>query len=107
MNDVKEFPSQELWAKSQELWARSQETWRHRKFFKTPCLTRDVQEKLNTETLDVPGVEVVETTEGKAFAGPFYSDQIELLRETLRGMPRREKHVVVNAGTGAWIHRKP
>lgn len=78
-----------------------------KRFLKTDAKCFAVQETLTTEALDVPGVEVVTETTGKAFAGPFYPDQIDLLRDTLRSMPRRERHQVLANETAAWIHRKP
>lgn len=63
--------------------------------------------ELTTELLDVPGVEVVVETKGKPFCGPFYPDQLDLLRETLRGMPKREKHQVLAGEASLWIYRKP
>jgi hypothetical protein len=80
-----------------------------RKLRKGPCFTPLVQktEVLTTKTLDVAGVEVVEDApNGKPFAGPFYADQFELLRETLRPMPRRNQYVVLATHAGAWIYRK-
>lgn len=61
---------------------------------------------LTTEELNVPPVEVVGAPKGKAYAGPYYLDQMELLRDTLRGMPNRERYVVTETTTGFWIHRK-
>lgn len=61
---------------------------------------------LTTETLAVPGVEVVGAPKGKAYAGPYYRDQLEMLRDMLRGMRQRERFVVVEATTAFWIHRK-
>lgn len=66
-----------------------------------------MQDELTTAALDVPGVEVIREKTGKAFAGPFYPDQLELLRATLRDMPRREKFAVVANAESFWIHRKP
>lgn len=63
-------------------------------------------EPLTTESLNVPAVEVVGAPKGKAFAGPFYHDQLELMRDTLRGMPKRERYVVTETTLGFWIHRK-
>ncbi len=78
-----------------------------KRFLKTGCSSFAVQETLTTEQLDVPGVEVVTKTKGRAFAGPFYPDQIDLLRDTLRGMPKREKHQVLAEAATLWIYRKP
>lgn len=61
---------------------------------------------LTTADLAVPGIEVVGSPKGKAFAGPYYTDQLEMLRETLRGMPKRERYVVTETTTGFWIYRK-
>lgn len=63
--------------------------------------------QFSTAELAVPGVEVVnEKPDGRAFAGPFYDDQLSLLRETLRGMPKREQYVVFAANGSHWIYRK-
>lgn len=59
-----------------------------------------------TEELAVPGVEVINEPKGKAFAGPYYLDQLDLLRETLRGMPKRERYEVAAGDVGFWIYRK-
>lgn len=77
-----------------------------RKPKKVPCFTWDVKEKVNTATLGVPGVEVVSEATGKPFLGPFYSDELELLRRTLRQMPKRALHVVLAQSDSLWIYRK-
>lgn len=64
---------------------------------------------LTTGQLDVPPVEVVDTVpEGaKAFAGPFYADQLDLLRDMLRDQSKREAFVVVTSDASNWIYRRP
>lgn len=62
---------------------------------------------LTTAALDVAGVEVVnEKPAGRPFAGPFYTDEMDQLREMLRRMPKREAHAVYDAGRSIWIYRK-
>lgn len=64
-------------------------------------------ELLTTGLLAVAGVDVVtEKPTGKPFAGPFYADELERLREMLRKMPKRDAHIVYDAGTSIWIYRK-
>lgn len=62
---------------------------------------------LTTAELRVSGVAVVdEKPTGRPFAGPFYADELDLLRETLRKMPKRDEHVVYESNGTSWIHRK-
>lgn len=66
------------------------------------------QEKLTTQTLNVPGVEVVaKERAGKPFNGPWYLSEIEDLKTTLREMPRRDNYVVVVTAGTLFIHHKP
>ncbi len=78
---------------------------------KTVYLTVLVQNaaKLTTETLAVPGVQVItKVPKGSSrFAGPFYFDQIELLRETVSGLRNRERYAVVPMGIGFNILKLP
>lgn len=63
--------------------------------------------QLTTAELNVAGVEVVsKQPKRRAFSGPFYADQIDLLRGTLRGMPKRDLYVVYAGEASNWIYRK-
>lgn len=65
-------------------------------------------DSLTTETLAVPGVEVQdEPGKAKAFMGPFYPDQLELLRDSARKLKVRENHFVAKNGATFWIYRRP
>lgn len=67
-----------------------------------------MSEPLTTETLNVPGVEVHEDPkDAKAFMGPFYEDQLELLRDSVRQLRVRENHFVARNGLTFWIYRRP
>lgn len=63
-------------------------------------------EPLTTAALGVAAIEVVDKPKGSRFAGPFYRDQVDSLREFLRGMRKRENYVVTETELGFWIHRK-
>lgn len=64
---------------------------------------------LSTETLAVPGVEVLsEIPDGaKRDIGPFYADQLDLLRRRAKQLTTRENHFVAQDGLGFWIYRRP
>jgi hypothetical protein len=65
-------------------------------------------EPLTTESLAVPGVEVKDGPDGaKAFMGPFYADQLELLRDSAKQLKVRENHFVARSGPHFWIYRRP
>lgn len=57
-------------------------------------------EPLTTETLGVPGIEVVAAVpaNGKAYSAPFWPDEIELLREMVRRIQDRRSYVVAPHG---------
>lgn len=74
-----------------------------------PCaLLRPVKTKsLTTAELAVACVEVVEASGGRPFLGPFFTDELEDLRQALRGLARRDKYEVAPDGEGFSIYRKP
>jgi hypothetical protein len=69
-----------------------------RKKLKTSCFNADVQnvQPITTESLGVVGVEVLPTIPEKArfLAGPFYPDELEQLRDMLRGVRERSNVAV-------------
>ena len=107
MKHVNKLTSVKLTGKVGEKRARQEETSRSTWPAEIVCESWDVKEKLTTATLDVPGVEVVTESAGKAIVGPFYPDELTDLQEALRQMPKRERHIVVATEQSAWIHRKP
>lgn len=65
-------------------------------------------QNLTTKALAVPGVEVVANSKGKSITrDPFYPDQLDVMRDTLRAMRRRERFEVAPDGIGFRIYRKP
>lgn len=68
-----------------------------------------INDDLSTASLDVPGVEVLEEIPdgSKEDIGPFYADQLDVLRRRAKQLQNRENHFVAKKGLTFWIYRRP
>lgn len=78
---------------------------------KRACFTRLMQktEPLTTASLGVPGVEVVDRPPDGCtkILGPYWDDQIEMLRRHASGLRDRPQHIVVPDGCGYSVFTLP